>query len=117
MTFAEILKEVVEILAYVFSCIGILVIVYGGVKTFIRYVGRKFSPHVHDLKMELLETMSFALGFMMVGEILHTIVAESVSSLIVLGAIVVLRTILTLVIHYEIKFDKVNGIEEEKHEE
>ena len=117
MEFAEILEEVVEILAYVFSCIGIFVIVFGGVKVFVQYIGQKLSPHVHSLKMELAESMAFALEFMMVGEILHTIVAKSTTDLIVLGAIVVLRTILTLVIHYEIKFDLVNDVEEEEHEE
>ena len=46
------------------------------------------------------------LEFLMAGEVLHTILAEEISDLVILGALVVLRGIMTFEIHWEIKNEK-----------
>ena len=40
------------------------------------------------------------------GEILKTVITRDIDEMYVLAAIIVLRAILTFVIHWEIKFDK-----------
>lgn len=49
--------------------------------------------------------LAFALEFKLGGEILRTVITKNMNELYMLGAVILLRSFLTLVIHYEIKFE------------
>lgn len=69
-----------------------------------------------NTKLELGEGIATALEFVMVGEVLKTIVSSSteLKELAVLGLIIVFRVILTFLIHWEIKEEKVENSEKTK---
>ena len=71
------------------------------VKCLIQYVrGRE---HV---RIELAEGISLALLFKMGGEVLRTVIVRTWDELAILAAIIVIRSMLTFLLHWEIKGEK-----------
>ena len=94
----QIFSTVVQIAQLFLEVAGLIILVMGGVKCFIGYLkGEKY------VRLELAVQISLALEFLMAGEILHTIVAEDLNELIILGAIIVFRAILTWENGHELK--------------
>ena len=58
--------------------------------------------------------MAIALEFKMGAEILKTVLVRELSELLVLGAVIVLRALLSLLIHFELRVEQQHGKPEEK---
>ena len=90
----EILEGVLHTLVHVSTaCLnlaGLAIIVISAVQCLVRYFGA-----IDELRLEFSRRIALGLEFLLAGEILHTITAEDYHDLIVLGAIVVFRFILT----------------------
>ena len=97
-----VLTLIVEVLKMIFECFGIIVLAYYGFKCFARWL----KKDTNGLGLELGEGIAMALQFMMCGEVLHTIIAQDIEELVILGAIIVMRVVLTRLIHWEIKNEK-----------
>ena len=77
---------------------GVLVLVIASVKALIGYF-RKDAR----VRLNLAQGIALALEFKLGGEVLRTTVAREWSELGILGAIILLRGALTLLIHWEIR--------------
>ena len=66
-----------------------------------------------SIRLELAQGIALALEFKMGGEVLRTVIVREWSELLILGAIIVLRGILTFIIHWEIKNEKKEMAEAE----
>lgn len=106
--FETILNIIVTCSIHVLECMGILIIIVGGIRTFLSYAKSAFHMDSHDIKLDFARTLAFALEFKLAGEILRTVITKTIDEMYVLGAIILLRAILTFVIHYEIKFETEN---------
>lgn len=100
-----ILHDAVHVSQLILEVMGLLIIVCSSVKCFIGYF------HGVPVRLMLAKHLALGLEFLMAGEILHTIIAEEVNELYVLGAIIVFRFILGWENSHEIKELE----EEEKH--
>ena len=65
------------------------------------------------IRLNLAQGIALALEFKMGGEVLRTVVVREWSELGILGAIIVLRAMLTFLIHWEIKNEKRETKEEQ----
>ena len=65
------------------------------------------------VRLNLAQGIALALEFKMGGEVLRTVVVREWSELGILGAIIVLRAMLTFLIHWEIKNEKRETQEEQ----
>lgn len=90
--------------------IGIFVVVVAVTKAFFHYLitllgirGKHYA-----VKIELANGMATGLEFKMAAEILKTVQVRNLQELLVLGAIILLRALLSFMIHVEMK----NGPEE-----
>ncbi len=95
----ETLLPVVIALA---ETMGILIIAYSLLRCFFAYVLRVLHKSNQPLKENLAEGLATALGFMMGAEILKTIIIPDIHELLILGLIILLRLILSLLIHFEL---------------
>jgi uncharacterized membrane protein len=93
--------NVVSLASIILELFGAIILFYTGVKGFIQWVTRK-----EECSVNLAEGIAMCLEFLMAGEVLHTILAEEIQDLVILGALVILRGIMTLEIHWEIKNEK-----------
>ena len=87
----------VEFIIHILEIMGIVVICVGAVRDFIDY----FTGRDKNVKLDLAESMALGLEFMLGGEILRTVIAHEFSDILLVGAIIVLRVALTLLIHWE----------------
>lgn len=91
------LQYLIDISAFTFSSIGALIIIFGGtlasVKTLLREI--RMSPfEYNDIRRDFTHKIIFGLDFLIASDILKTIVAPTQNEIIMLGAIVVIRTML-----------------------
>ena len=56
-----------------------------------------------DVKFDLANGLATSLEFKMAAEILKTVLVRDLNELVVLGAVVLLRALLSLLIHFEMK--------------
>ena len=94
----EYLATMVNFFVIVMEFMGLVVVVYTAVKSFLGWM--KKDPAT---RLNLAEGLAMALSFKLGGEILRTVVVRDMSEIIQVGAIIVLRAALTLLIHWEIK--------------
>lgn len=92
------LIEFIEISSLIFSYIGAVMILYGGIlatiKTLNLEIRRLPILEYHDIRRDFTHKIVFGLDFLIAGDILRTIIAPSQEEIILLGAIVGIRTIL-----------------------
>ena len=94
------------ILPYVIAAaefMGIFVVAYSILHAFREYIGVTFFHKCYNLQSDLAEGLAMALEFKMAAEILKTVMVRQLSELLVLGAIIVLRALLSFLIHFELK--------------
>ncbi len=93
----EILMTVANATILFFDAIGVLVMIALGVRAII-----DLFRHSPDLRRRLGRGMGTALQFLMGGEILRTVVTEhELESVVVIGALVLIRAALSLMLHWE----------------
>ena len=100
---------IVEICTILLELFGIAVLVYTALKCFLQWI-KKENRH---LRLNLAEGIALSLEFKMGSEVLRTVVVRDWEELGILGAVILLRGLLTFLIHWEIKNEEQN-IEEKK---
>ena len=86
----------------VFEIIGILVVCWSGIHGFWQYFQNTFMKKKFDLQTNLARGLAVGLEFKMAAEILKTVLIQSLEELYMLGAVILLRALLSLLIHFEI---------------
>jgi len=94
----ELLNTILDISILIFEYIGVGVIVFTGVVSFINYLRR--DPLT---RLKLAKGMAMGLEFKLGGEILRTVIMRDFSEILIVGSIILLRAGLTFLIHWEIK--------------
>ena len=79
---------------------GIFVVAVSAVRAFWNYC-KGLVPL--DVKFDLANGLATSLEFKMAAEILKTVLVRDLNELVVLGAVVLLRALLSLLIHFEMK--------------
>ncbi|MFV0498393.1 MAG: DUF1622 domain-containing protein [Candidatus Fimivivens sp.] len=83
--------------------IGIFIITLGALKAFYYYLNHVTRRKRFNYKFMLLQDMATGLEFKMAAEILKTVLIRSLDELIILGAVIILRGLMSFMIHFEIK--------------
>ena len=94
----NILFYIVQTATMLMEFFGVCVLVYTAVRCFIHWV-----KHREGIRLSLAKGIALALEFKLGGEVLRTVVVREWAELGILGAIIVLRGLLTFLIHWEIK--------------
>lgn len=98
---SEILFSVTEGIILFFEFIGVIVMLWTGLIGIINYVRKSRLGHLH-----MFQGMATALGFLLVGEILHTITVREWKDLLMVGGLIALRIALTMLINWEINLER-----------
>lgn len=93
-----ILHYTVEICTVLLELFGIIILVFSALKCFVQWI-RKDS----NLRLDLAEGIAVSLEFKMGSEVLRTVVVRDWEELGILGAVILLRGLLSLLIHWEIR--------------
>ncbi|MBR3811568.1 MAG: DUF1622 domain-containing protein [Agathobacter sp.] len=101
------LINIVELCTILLELFGIAVLVYTAIKCFLRWMKKENR----NLRLALAEGIALSLEFKMGSEVLRTVVVRNWEELGILGAVILLRGLLTFLIHWEIKNEE-QSIEE-----
>ena len=82
--------------------IGIFIVFWSGVHGFWQYFQNTFMKKKFDLQSNLARGLAMGLEFKMAAEILRTVLIQNMEELYMLGAVILLRALLSVLIHYEI---------------
>ena len=86
----------------VFEIIGIFVVCVSGVRCFCQYFQNTLMKKRFDLQTNLARGLALGLEFKMAAEILRTVLIQSLEEIYMLGAVILLRALLSLLIHFEL---------------
>ncbi len=98
-----IIENFVPIIIHTLELMGILILVIGALKAFYHYLRSLFVEDAYHLKYQFANAMAMALEFKLAAEILKTVIVTDMRDIAILAAIIVLRVIMTFVIHWEMK--------------
>ena len=103
----NIIHHAIEmVLPYVISIlevIGIFVVCWSGAYGFWQYIQNTFMKKKLDIQANLAKGLATGLEFKMAAEILKTVLVRTQEELVILGAVILLRALLSLMIHWEMK--------------
>lgn len=107
----EIYLESIEAVFEVIIRLSIIVLEMFGVAVLIITACRSFYGFIRrisGLRLMLAKGIALALEFKLGSEVLRTVVVRDREELFILGAIILLRAALTVLIHWEIKNEQKN---------
>lgn len=98
-----LIESVLPYIIAVLEIMGILVVAWTGIHGFWEYFQNTFMKKNYAMQHHFASGLATALEFKMAAEILKTVLVRELSELLVLGAVIVLRALLSLLIHFEMK--------------
>ncbi|MBR2645803.1 MAG: DUF1622 domain-containing protein [Clostridia bacterium] len=81
--------------------IGVLIIVLTAIRGVIAWIMKKT-----DARLIAAEGIAVALTFKLGGEVMRSVIVREWSELLILGAVVLLRAVMAILIHFEIRAEK-----------
>ncbi|NLK64084.1 MAG: DUF1622 domain-containing protein [Tissierellia bacterium] len=99
------METAVHYVAYTLELVSIIIVAYSAVTTLIKYLMSKFEFTNKQAKIEFSRALEMALAYMLGAEILKSLIAHSKEQLITLGALIILRAAIALIIHFETEAD------------
>lgn len=105
----EVLHLIVEAAILLFEFMGVAVLIAAGIRGIWNYLRR--DPLT---RLKLAKGMAMGLEFKLGSEILRTVVVRQWSEIAIVAGIIALRAALSFLIHWEIKEEKKEELENEK---
>ena len=101
----HILESFIHIVIPICEIMGITIVAISTLKAFWIYLKSLFTGKEYNVKFQLANGLALSLEFKMAAEILKTVLVRDLAELVVLGAVIILRALLSLLIHFEMKND------------
>ena len=111
--YKDVLHFIAELVVYSLELVGILIIVVGSVKALLQICARVKKKKSLNVMISLGKSLSLALEFKMGAEIINTVIVRDLKELGVLAVVIIIRALLAVLIHWEMKM----GREDEENEE
>ena len=82
---------------------GFFIVAVSALSSFARYLQGLVTHKPGNVKFRLANGLALSLEFKMAAEILKTVLVRDLGELMVLGAVIILRALLSFLIHFEMK--------------
>lgn len=110
--YEELLRFIAECVVYSLELVGILIIVVGSIKALLQVFTRLKKRKPLNVMISLGKCLSLALEFKMGAEIVNTVIVRDLKELGILAIVIIIRALLAILIHWEIKM----GVEDDENE-
>lgn len=97
-----LLEATLHLLIPVCELMGAAVVAVSTLAAFARYLRLVLTGKRGDVKVRLAAGLALSLEFKMAAEILNTVLIRELTELLTLGVIILLRAVLSLLIHWEL---------------
>lgn len=102
----DFLYPTAEISAYILEFIGITIIIIGSFRALVRLVQSLIKKKGFHIVIDLGKALSLGLEFKMGAEIIKTVIIHNLEELAILGVVVILRALLSFIIHWEMRLEE-----------
>ena len=99
----KLLDHILSLLIPLCELMGIAVVAVSAVSAFVRWVRVLLTHRRDDIQFRLAAGLALSLEFKMAAEILKTVLVRQLSELVTLGIVIVLRALLSALIHLEMR--------------
>ena len=99
----HLVEQVLHVLIPICELMGIVIVAITALSAFARYLHCLATHTPGNVKFQLAAGLALSLEFKMAAEILKTVIIRDLQELIVLGAVIFLRALLSFLIHFEMK--------------
>lgn len=99
----RIVEFILEYLIPICELMGIFIVAVSTFAAFWKYGKGLVTHQSADIKFQLASGLALSLEFKMAAEILKTVLIRDLTELLVLGAVIILRALLSVLIHFEMK--------------
>ena len=100
----NLLETLLHFLIPVCELLGAAVVAVSAFAAFARYLRLLLTGRPGDVKFRLAAGLALSLEFKMAAEILKTVLIRELEELLTLGVIILLRAVLSLLIHWELHY-------------
>ena len=107
--YKNFLHLLAELAACTLELVGILIIIIGSFRALMRLVKCLQKRQPFHIVIDLGKALSLALEFKMGAEIIKTVIIHDLKELAILGAVVIIRALLSIIIHWEIHLEEKEG--------
>ena len=104
--YQSILHFLAEITVLTLEIVGIFIIVVGSFRALIQMLIRLRTKQPINVMIELGRALALGLEFKMGAEIVNTVIVRDIKELLILGLVILLRAVLAILIHWEIKNER-----------
>ena len=104
----SIIDAFLPLIINILEFMRILIVTIGAFRAFYHYIKTMLFKDHFPVKHQFANSMATGLEFKLAAEILTTVLIQSLSELVILGSIFLLRVLMTIVIEWEIKEDAKN---------
>lgn len=108
------LHTVIPPLVEAIELLGAIIIIFGVVKAVYFLIRNGFNFRNEELIIEIASALSLSLEFILAAEILMTLVVNDMNQLMLLGVLLILRIIITFVLHWELTSIEENQQRQER---
>lgn len=102
--FEELMTHVIILLVHLMEIFGAIIIFYAGTSVFVYFL--RTNKDGREIRLTFARFLVFGLEFKLAGEILRTVVVRTFDEILILASVILLRAILNLIVHWEIKQEK-----------
>ena len=99
----HIIEIVLPVIISILEIMGIFVVVWTAIHAFWEYIQNAFMKKNLDIQSNLAKGLATGLEFKLAAEILKTVLVQSMDELYILGAVILLRALMSVLIHFEMK--------------
>lgn len=99
----HLVEVILEVLIPLCELMGIFIVAVSALSSFIRHLHGLLTRTPNNVKFQLANGLALSLEFKMAAEILKTVLIREPGELVVLGAVIILRALLSFLIHFEMK--------------
>ena len=99
----HIIELVLPYIITVLEIMGIFVVVWTSLHSFVEYLQNSFMRKRNDIQLHLSKGLATGLEFKLAAEILKTVLVQSMDELYILGAVILLRALMSALIHFEMR--------------
>ena len=105
LTYESVILTVAEAVAHTLELIGIIIVVIGTVRALI-IMCKRMKNGKTNVVVSLGRALMLALEFKMGAEIVNTVVFREFKELAILGLVILIRVLLAVILHWEIKSEQ-----------
>lgn len=103
MIIEHILELIVPYITSSLELIGVSIIAIAAARGVLMFFKNGFNFRSDDVSIDFAKAMALSLEFKLAAEIIKTVVIRTLDEFIILASVAVLRVVLSLVLHWEIK--------------